>query len=76
MFPGGCSCDRDIAPTFYAYHLRGSLLAALRPTHRSFQLEVRFLNSLFSCNVREMSNHMLLMFGIRHHSVCVICSPV
>ena len=42
-------------PTFSAYRVCSSQLAALRPTHQSFQLEVRFLNSLFSCNVREMS---------------------
>ena len=66
----------DSVPTSVCCRLCDSRLAALRPTHRSIQLEVRFLNSLFSCKVREMSNHMLSMFGIQHHSFCVIISPV
>ena len=43
-------------PTSVCRRLRDSLLAALWPTHRSIQLEVRFLHSLLSCIAGEVSN--------------------
>ena len=43
-------------PTSVCRRLRDSQLAALRPTHLSIQLEVRFLNLLLSCTAGKMSN--------------------
>ena len=43
-------------PTSVCRRLRDSVLAALRPTHLSIQLEVRFLNLLLSCTAGKMSN--------------------
>ena len=53
-------------PTYVCRRLRDSLLAALRPTHLSFQLEVRFLNLLLSCIAGEVSNRSSnLLSGFR-----------
>ena len=43
-------------PTSVCRRLRDSQLAALRPTHLSIQLEVRFLKLLLSCTAGKMSN--------------------
>ena len=42
-------------PTFDCHRLRDSRLAALRPTHRHFQLEVRFMNLGFSDSIQTGS---------------------
>ena len=53
-------------PTSVCRRLRDSLLAALRPTHRSIQLKVRFLHVRLSCLAGQMSNRSLnLQFGFR-----------
>ena len=46
----------NIVPTSVGRRLRDSLLAALWPTHRSIQLEVRFLHVRLSCLAGLMSN--------------------
>ena len=53
----------NIVPTSECRRLRDNLLVALRPTHRSFQLEVRLVNLGFS-DSRAVHSTLIAVLGV------------